>query len=234
MDPALIKSFEKKYNAQVKEFFFETDEIKEGLLLESKGKGYDVVLSSGIRIPHYIKQNWLAKISQSQIPNLKHIDAQWRKIRPEIADFVVPYLWGTCGIACRKDLVKKEITSWLELYRPSEDLKGKILMINDSHEAVGLGLKALGYSLNSEDKHQYDQVRDLLLQQKPYVYDYSYVAVNPQSSLVTGEIWMAMVYNGDGLMLQELHPQIAFVIPREGTSLWVDYLLIMEQSANKE
>lgn len=234
MDPALIKAFEKKHNAQVKEFFFETDEIKEEMLLESKGQGYDVVLSSGMRIPRYMKQNWLSKISQTQIPNLRHMDERWRNARPEIAEFAVPYLWGTCGIAYRKDLVKKEVTTWLDLYRPSQDLQGKILMINDSHEAVGLGLKALGYPLNSEDKTHYEEVRDLLLKQKPYVHDYSYVAVNPQSSLVTGEIWMAMVYNGDGLMLQELHPQIVFTIPREGTSLWVDYLMIMEGSADKE
>lgn len=149
-------------------------------------------------------------------------------------DYAVPYVWGTIGIAYRRDLVKKEITSWLDLYRPSEDLRGKIVMINDSNATIGMALKALGYSWNSEDKRHYNKARELVFRQKPYVYDYAYVTLNQQSSLVAGDIRMAMVYNGDGLVLQAQHPQIAFSIPKEGTGLWIDYLVIMKQSRNKK
>jgi len=131
-------------------------------------------------------------------------------------------------------MVPKEVTSWMDLFRPEESLKGKIVMINDSKDTLGMALKALGYSQNSETQAHYDEVRDLLHHQKPYVIEYSYVVLNEESSLAKGIAWMSMVYNGDGLVLQELHPQIAFTVPKEGTNLWVDYLMVMKHSAQKE
>ena len=234
IDPELILSFEKKYHAKVKQLFFTTDETKEEILLETKGEGFDVVLSSDIPISQYIKQGWLSRISETDIPNVKHIDDHWRNARPEISAYAIPYVWGTIGIVYRKDFVKKEVNSWLDLYLPQENLRGKIVMIEDSKETIGMALKALGYSINSEDKAHYDEVRELLYNQKPYVFDYSYVALNEESSLVTGKIGMAMVYNGDGLMLEQMHPKIAFSVPKEGTSLWIDYLVIMKNSKNKK
>ncbi len=233
MDPDLIKMFEEKFNAKVKEVFFETDETKEEMLIDTNARGFDVILSSGISIPQYIKNGWLSKISLKQVPNRKHIDPRWQNATPQIAGYAIPYVWGTTGIVYRKDLLKKEVSSWLDLYRPDKKLRGKIVMINDSKDTVGMALKALGYSMNSETKSHYDEVRELLHAQKPYVFDYSYVALNQESSLVSGKIWMSMVYNGDGLVLQNLHPQISFSVPKEGTNLWVDYLLIMKHSKNK-
>ncbi len=234
MDPALIESFEKEYNVDVKELFFETDETKEEMILASGGKGFDVVLSSGMPVSSYIKQGWLAKLSEAEIPNMKHVDPRWRNAKPEISDYVVPYVWGTTGIVYRRDLLKREIKSWLQFYRPEEDLRGKIVTIKDSAEIVGMALKALGYSMNSEDRGHYADARELLFAQKPYILEYSYVALNDESSLLTGKTWMAMVYNGDGLILQQKHPGIVFTIPREGTALWVDYLVVMDQSNNKK
>jgi len=234
MDPGLIKAFEKKYKANVKEVFFETDETKEEMLIDTNAKGFDVMLSSGSSIPTYIKRGWIDKISEKQIPNIKHVDTHWLNIRDGINGYAVPYVWGTLGIVYRKDMVPKEVTSWMDLFRPEESLKGKIVMINDSKDTLGMALKALGYSQNSETQAHYDEVRDLLHHQKPYVIEYSYVVLNEESSLAKGIAWMSMVYNGDGLVLQELHPQIAFTVPKEGTNLWVDYLMVMKHSAQKE
>ncbi|MCP4022306.1 MAG: spermidine/putrescine ABC transporter substrate-binding protein, partial [Desulfobacteraceae bacterium] len=162
-----------------------------------------------------------------------NIDPGWMNVRPEIKAYAVPYIWGTIGIAYRKDLIKKKLDSWMDLFKPETRLRGKIVMINDSKDIVGAGLKALGYSLNSETLSQYDEVRTLLHAQKPYVFDYSYVVLNKNSALIKGDIWMAMVYNGDGLVLQEQDPRISFVAPREGTNLWVDYLVILKHAKNK-
>ncbi len=234
IDPELIKTFEKQNDVDVKEIHFETDETKEQMILETNGEGFDIVLSSGMPIARYIKQGWLDILSVKNIPNISHIDPRWREARPGIKSYAVPYTWGTTGIVYRKDFVTGKINSWLDLYQPSEELKGKIVMINDSKEVVGLALKALGHSFNSVDPTHYNDAANLLHKQRPFVFDYSYVTINENSSLVTGEIWMAMIYNGDGLVLETRHPEINFIVPKEGTSLWIDYLVVMKKSKKKQ
>jgi spermidine/putrescine transport system substrate-binding protein len=70
--------------------------------------------------------------------------------------------------------------------------------------------------------------------QKPYVNSYSYIDLDEGSALVSGDIAMSMLYNGDAMMVQEHEENIRFVIPKEGGALWVDYMVVMESSRNKE
>jgi spermidine/putrescine transport system substrate-binding protein len=165
---------------------------------------------------------------------MKYLEPRCFNPYPAIAGYAVPYLWGTLGIAYRKDAVKDAITSWKQLYQPAEYLRGKIIMIKDSRETVGMALKALGYSINSTVENELKEAEQLLRAQKPFVKAYSYVAVTEESALVTGEASMAVVYNGDAVTLHELSSDIAFVIPQEGTGLWVDYLLVMRSSQQQE
>ena len=234
MDPDLIKDFEKKFNSKVKDIYFETENARNELLALTMGKGYDVILASDVSVLNYIKQNWLAPINLKGIPNLKHIDPKWLSATPKITAYAVPYLWGTLGIAYRKDLVKEEVTSWKQLLQPAETLRGKILMINDSRDTIGMTLKFLGYSVNTTVKEELAEAERVLLAQKPFVKEYGYLTLTEESGLLTGAYWMAMVYNGDALSLQDFNPNIAFCMPSEGTNIWMDYLMVMETSKKKE
>jgi spermidine/putrescine transport system substrate-binding protein len=234
IDPELIKEFEKKFNCRVKEVYYETDELKDDMLIETNGSGYDVVLSSGLSIIPYIQRNWVMRLNTNDIPNLKHIDPRWLEAQPKIAGYAVPYLWGTMGIAYRQDLVKEKIESWTQLFKPAEYLRNKIVMIKDSRETLGLALKSLGYSFNSTEPEHYKQAEGLLLAQRPFVREYSYISWDEDSLLITGDVLMAMIYNGDALVLKDKLPQIAYAVPREGTGLWIDYLVVMQASKNKK
>jgi spermidine/putrescine transport system substrate-binding protein len=234
IDPDLVRAFEQKFNARVKQVYFESDELKDEMLVETEGKGYDVVLSGASSISSYIKRDWLLPLNTENIPNLKHLDMKLYNAQPQIKGYGAPYLWGTVGIAYRQDLVTDPVTTWMQLYQPAPSLQGKILMIKDSREVVELALKALGFSLNSTDLDHYNAAEKLVLSQKPFVKSYSYVGVTEESSLVSGEAHMAMVYNGDALTLRKYNPHIAYVVPQEGTRLWIDYLVVMKASQNKE
>lgn len=233
IDPQVIAEFERAQHAKVKFTYFESDDDRDDLLTQSKGTGYDVVLADGISVTTYADVGWLAPIPQTLIPNLKHIDRRWRSAFSRAQQYGVPYFWGTIGIAYRRDKVSAEFTSWMDLYRPQLALSGKILMIKHARDVIGMALKALGYSPNSGDPAQLAQARELLLAQKPFVRAYSYVSLSKESALVTGEVWAAMVFSGDSITLRELDPNIAFVIPKEGSNLGVDYFTIMKSSTNK-
>jgi spermidine/putrescine transport system substrate-binding protein len=137
------------------------------------------------------------------------------------------------GIAYRRDLVKTPPESWMYILKPGEDLRGKIGMIETSRDVLGMALKALGYSANSEQSSEIREAEQLLVAQKPYVKSYNYLALDEDSALVSGDVVAAMMYSGDALMVQEYHPEIDYVVPKEGGNLWVDYLTVLESSRNK-
>ena len=233
MDPDLISEFEKKYDAKVKMVYFETDDIRDDLLVQTEGRGYDLILSSGVSIEKYKKYGWLDKITQTNVSNIKHIDKKWYDLFESSKGFSVPYFWGTTGIGYRKDLVKEDVVSWKSLFEPSESQREKIAMVKNSQDSIGMALKFLGYSANSENPDEIKLAGSLLRKQRPFVSDYSYVNVDKSSALVTGDAVMAMVYSGDALALKEIDSNIEYVLPEEGGNIWVDYILLSKYSKNK-
>ncbi len=234
MDPDLIKRFEEKFNTKLKQVYFESDEQREQKLALTSGQGYDLVVVSGAYVAAHTKRQWIAPLDFSQIPNIQHIAPRWRTAFPKTENYTVPYFWGTIGITYRKDLVSGEVNSWKQLFQPDESLRGKIGMFNDSKEVIGIALKALNYSINSKDRKELTEAEKLLITQKPFVKMYSTGDLVPKKVMVEGKVWMGMAYNGEALLLQERHPEIRFVVPEEGTGLWVDYLAVMQSSKKKE
>ncbi len=232
-DDALIATFEKENGIKINQVYYETDELKDEYLLSTNGgEGLDIIVGSEASFRNYLKRQWLAPVTSSSIPNLKHIAPRWSSSR--ISDYSVPYLWGTVGIVYRKDKIPDTISSWLDIYRPQPALKDKIVMIDDSKDTLGLALKALGYSLNSTQVNELAAAEKLLRKQKPYVKNYGYINLSEESSLIKGDVWMTMVYNGDGLTLQEMHPGIKFVVPQEGTNIWTDHIAVLNTSTQKD
>lgn len=234
MDPALIQEFERQFKAKVRRVYFETDDVRDEMLAETDGRGYDVVVVNTAAFPLYHRRDWLASFGEAEVPNLAHVDPRWKNALPPAVDHGAPYAWGTTGIAYRTDLVSEPITRWRQILQPAEALRGKILMVKNARDVIGVALKTLGYSANSTDPRELAEAERLLLAQKPYVKGYSYVSLSPESELVKGEIVAAMLYNGDALQLKQWDTRITYVVPEEGTDLWVDYLTVLRSSAHRK
>ncbi|MFZ5765055.1 MAG: polyamine ABC transporter substrate-binding protein [Thermodesulfobacteriota bacterium] len=234
LDPEVLAEFTRKTGIRVNEVYFETDELRNEMLVTAGGKGFDLILASGISIAAYAGRGWLSPLAEEEIPNLRFVDKKWREAFPAASRFGVPYLWGTLGIAYRADLLSEPVTSWMALFRPTADLKGKVLMYKDSRDMMGMALKALGHSANSTDPAALDAAKTLLLAQKPFVRSYSFYALTEDADLVTGKAAISMMYNGDALTLKEFNPTIAFVVPNEGGNLWCDYFVLSTSSDKHE
>ncbi|WP_417543182.1 polyamine ABC transporter substrate-binding protein [Marinobacter sp.] len=233
MDPEILEEFEQRTGIMVKQTYFESDAHRDELLIETGGRGFDVALIDGTSIRILAKRGWLEPIDETDIPNLKHIDPRWRAIHEEAEVYSVPYFWGTLGIAYRQDLVPFPVSSWMDLLQPAEELRGRVAMISDTRDLIGVALKALGYPLNSTDAQELKEAEALLQTQAPAVKTYKYVSRDESSALVSGQVAMSMMYNGDAMMVQEQHDEIAFVLPDEGGNIWVDYLSIFSASTEK-
>lgn len=235
INPDLVVKFEEKFNAKIHLVTFDSDDSRNQMLVSTDGGNFDVALVDGDSIQGYVRKGWLAEVSEKEIPNIENIIPQWGSAYEGTQEYAVPYFWGTVGIAYRSDLVKSPITSWMDILRPAEELHGKIFMLPQTRELVDIGLKALGYSLNNtDDPNAYKQAKKVLLEQKEYVKKYDVPAVNDSSALVSGEVLAAATYSGDALALQEINDNITFVIPSEGSILWVDYLVVMAKSEKKK
>ena len=230
MNTEMIKAFENEFNVRVKEVYFESDDARDQILLQTDGKGFDLILVNGITIDAYRKRGWLQTIPVADIPNLKYIQTRWQNAFESSGDYGVAYFWGTLGIAYRKDLVKQPITSWKQLYQPDKELQGKIIMVKSSRDIIGMALKALGFSSDSENIDELVQAEQLLMAQKPYVSRYGYITLEEDSSMVKGDIVASTIYGGDALNVAEYNNNIVFVLPEEGGNIWVDYFSISKAS----
>lgn len=234
MDTELIKKFEDRHQVKIKQIYFESDDYRDNYMLETQGEGLDLILVNGIQMRMYKQQKWIVPLTEKEIPNLKHIDKKWLNFYEDAEGYAVPYFWGTNGIAYRSDLVEGEIKGWKDMFRLDDALRGKVVMGGSSRDLIGMALKSLGYSLNSTSFKELEEAKQLLLKQKPLVGEYGYVNLDETSTLVTGESYMAMVYSGDALMLQELDENIAYVVPEEGSEIWVDMWTVSKASRNRE
>ena len=234
IDPEVIADFEAKHLAKVRVVNFEDDDNRDQLLLATNGAGYDLVLVNETHVGLYRSHGWLARLSAAEVPNLKHIDNTWMEKARDANGYAVPYFWGTLGIAYRRDLVRNAPQHWTDLFTPSADLRGRIAMLSSQRELLGMALKAAGHSVNSIDHGEVDAAMTLLLAQKPAVRAYQQALLNEKSELVTGEVSMRMMFNGDALLLHKFNGNVAYLVPPEGTALWVDYLTVMANAPNPE
>lgn len=234
MSPELVKRFEAEFDAKVIQVFYESDDVRTERLVASKGRGYDLILVAACDLDMYVRRGWVAKIDEERLTNLKHISPRWRQGYVGSEHYAIPYSWGTTGILYRADLIKEPITSWKQFFKPSAELRGRIAMIGDSQDSIGMSLKSLGYSANSEDREQLKEAEKLLLAQKPFVASFKAVSIRENSAIIKGDIVAAMQYSSDALMLKEYHDQLTYVLPEEGGGFWIDCFVISKAARNPE
>jgi spermidine/putrescine transport system substrate-binding protein len=226
VDPDLVAEFEREYGARVREVYFETDPVRDRIMVRTGGTGFDVLLLDNTSLGSYRRRGWIRPLDAAAMPNLAHIDTRWDTAYPDSHGWAVPYFWGTLGIAYRRDLTEAPLTSWMDLLDPDSALAGRILMADDSFDLVGVALKAAGHSMNSTDPDQIAEAEALLRAQRPAVRHYGSMSLADGTDLVSGDLIAAMTYNGDAGVAMGHNDAIVYVVPEEGSALWVDYLAI--------
>ena len=234
IDPEVVAEFEQETGIAIRFRYFESDDARDEILAYEDGRGVDLAIVNGVMMDAYASRHWIDTVPETGIPNLRHLDPRWRGMFPSSERYGVPYFWGTLGIAYRADLVAEPLTRWSQFFTPAESLQGRISLLKSSRDVFGMALKSLGYSVNADDRGAILEAAALLQAQKPFVRSYEYVSLSEQSALVTGEIHASIMYSGDALMVQAHHDDIVYVVPEEGSNLWVDYLTIMQTSPRKD
>lgn len=232
IDPEIIDLFEEETGIDVIYEEFETNEIMYPKI-QSGAIAYDVVCPSDYMIQRMIENNLLAEINYDHIPNLKYIGDNFMKMSRQFDPenkYSVPYLWGTVGILYNKKMVDEPVDSWGILW--DKKYEDSILMQDSVRDAFAVALKYLGYSLNSTDLDELEAAKNLLIEQKPLVQ--AYVIDQVRDKMIGGEAALGVIYSGEALYCQQENPDLDYVIPKEGTNIWIDSWVIPKNAKNVE
>ena len=232
IDEDLIYQFEEKTGITVN---YQTAESNEALysLLKTGAGDYDVIVPSDYMIARLIDEDMLAELDYSNIPNYDLIDDTYKGLSfdPE-NKYTVPYTWGTLGIIYNTAMVDEEITSWDAMF--DEKYAGNVLMIRNSRDALAAALLDLGYSINTTDEAQIQEAYALLSDAKSKGVYQSFVMDEIFNKMEGGNAAIAMYYAGDYLTMLENNPDLAYVVPEEGSNWFVDAMCVLKNAQHKE
>ena len=199
--------------------------------LKSGGANYDVIVPSDYMIGKMSKEGLLAKLNFDNIPNISMIGDQYKGLDYDAkTEYSVPYTWGVVGIVYNKTMVKGTIDSWGALW--DQQYKGNVLMFNNSRDAFAIAFKKLGMSLNPSSTEEIQKAAEELKKQKGVVQ--AYVMDEIFDKMEGGEAALAPYYAGDAITMIKENPDLAFVIPKEGTNYFVDAMCVPATSTQKE
>ena len=230
IDENLLDEFEKEYNCKV---IYETFDSNESMYTKiSSGERYDIIIPSDYMIERLIKEERLAKIDRSKIPNADNLmDKVMDKDFYRGNKYSVPYFWGSVGILYDKTKVDEaDLSQGWEILKNTK-YRGDIYMYDSERDSFMIALKALGYSLNTEKTAEIDEAYNWLVEQSQTMAPI-YVGDEVIDNMISGNKAMAVVYSGDAAYIISENPNLAYFEPTEGTNLWYDAMVITKDCEN--
>lgn len=233
IDESVLDSFEQETGITVK---YEEYEDPEEMYTKYKSGAidYDVICTSDYIIEKLIGEGEVKKIDYSSMPNYENVD---QKIIDMSASFdptheyTVPYFYGTLGILYNKKMVDPaDLTSWDCLWNGK--FKDNMIMINSVRDAFAPALKTLGYSLNETDPDKLDQAYDILNKQSSDVL--AYYVDETRDEMVAENAAIAVCYSGEAASAMDDNDNLGYIVPEEGSNLWIDSWFIPKTCQNKE
>lgn len=218
-----IPGFEKEFGVRVTLDTYESNEEMAAKLMTG-ATGYDVVLPSSYLFPLFRANRLARELNRKYLTNWDHVATMFRDPTWDPGSRTsVPWAWGTTGIAYRRDLVAEPPTSWAVFHDPR--YRGKMTMLDDHRDVLGSFLKFRGKSINSVDPAELEQAKQDALAAKPNLK--AYLSAPVKGQLIAGDVVMAQLWNGDAMQAIAEQPAIEFVVPREGSMIFADALVVL-------
>ncbi|MDG4597767.1 MAG: spermidine/putrescine ABC transporter substrate-binding protein [Candidatus Contendobacter sp.] len=231
MSPSVLDAFAKEFGVRIDYQPYQSPE--ESIDKIRAGRSYDVALLENQLIQPLVKDGLLAKIDFAKVPNFKNVSANFRDLAFDPGNrHSVPIDYGTTGFLVRTDLIDPAPSRWADLW--DSQYAGRIGLRAQPREIIGMTLLSLGHAFDSEHPRELEAALQRLLALKPSVTMVDIEANEAVPKLLNGEIAILHGYAEDFQLAHEANPKVAYVLPREGTPLWGDSLVIAANSPRKE
>ena len=230
--PTLV-AFEKHYGVKVKYLEDVNDNDTffgkiEGPLSQKQSIGRDiVVLTDYSGLPaRMVELGWLEKLDKSAIPNMKNlISTQQHPTWDPDREYSLPWQSGFTGIGYDPAKVGGDITS-VEQLLTDPKLKGKVTLLNQMPDTVGLVLLANGDDPSKVTKQAYDRAVAQIKKAVDSGQVRQFTGNDYAPLLAKGDVWAAIAWSGDLVQLKADHPGLKWALPKAGGIVWTDNMLI--------
>jgi spermidine/putrescine-binding protein len=200
--------------------------------VEANPSAFDVVFPSDYCVERMISNSLLEKIDMANVPNADQILPELRNPSYDpTGEYSVPYMWGTVGILYNKTMVTEPVDSWSVFW--DTKYKNNVFMMDSIRDTMGITLKYLGESLNTRDPIALEKAKEYLIKQKQDGIVKAYQVDETKDKMVAGEAALALVWSGDAQYAIDLNEDLAYVVPKEGSNVWVDAMVIPKGAKNK-
>ena len=231
------RAFEKKTGIKVRLDLYESNEEMVAKLQAGGVGQYDIIVPSEYIIPSLINLNLIQPLDHTKIPNLTNLGKMFKETAFDVGNkYAVGWQWGTVGLMYDKSRITPvQAASWSILFDPKKD-PGPFVLIDSVREMMGIPLLYLGYDFNSTDPEALKAAADLLVQTKKRKSCLGFWGgVGGKNDVVAGVAAAAIVYNGDAIQAIAENPdKLAFVVPREGSEIWLDSMCIPAKAPNPD
>jgi len=236
IDPETPKDFEKATGIKVRIDVYENTEEMMAKLQTAGGVSlYDVVVVSDHAIPVLAKLKLIQPLNLAKIPNTNNVAERFKDPPYDKASrYSLPYQWGTMGLMYRKDKIAKIEPSWALVFDAARQ-PGSFVMIDSMRDMLAAALKYQGFSINTRKAEELKKAGDLILAAKKSPKCLGFEGgVGGKNKVVAGNAVLAIVYNGDAVRAMTDEENVGFVLPKEGTLIWVDAMTVPAKAPNVE
>ena len=231
IDPDLIDKFEQETGLKV---IYQTFDSNEAMMtkISQGGTTFDLAIPSEYAIEKMKEENLLIPIDHSKLPNLTYIDPRFMDLDFDRKnEYSIPYFWGTVGVIYYSSMLEgKEITSWNDLW--DESLRNQILLVDGAREIMGMSLNSLNYSLNDKNKEHLQEAKQKLQSLTPNIR--AIVGDEIKMLIANEEAAIGIVWSGDAAEMMGENENLNYVVPKEGSNLWFDNMVIPKTAQNIE
>lgn len=231
MGENLINDFQKEFGVKVVTEYFDSNEMMYTKL--QAGDSYDVLVPSDYMIQRMMNDDMLQELDHSLLPNLSELAEGVQNLPYDPNNsYSVPYFWGSVGIVYNHNNVDPAVVEaqGYEILR-NTDYKGRIYVYDSERDSFMMALKALGYSMNTENEAEIQAAYEWLLDMNNTM-EPVYVTDEVIDGMITGSKDIAVVYSGDATTILEENEDMSFWMPKEGTNLWSDAMVIPANAEN--
>ncbi|MBD1912244.1 MULTISPECIES: spermidine/putrescine ABC transporter substrate-binding protein [unclassified Leptolyngbya] len=210
---------------------YDSNEVMLAKLQAGGGNQYSIIYPSDYMVRQMIELNLLTSIDKSRLTGLENLVERWQNPTYDADNaHSIPVSWGTTGFIYNNKVINPGPEDWDFLWENKDSLSRKITLLDDVREVMGAALKSLGYSYNSTNEQELKAAYEKLRELKPSVA--SFESFGWEDRLISGDLNLCMSYSILGNALTPENPQLTYVIPSSGTSVWTDTLAIPKTAPN--
>ncbi|MEA5575181.1 spermidine/putrescine ABC transporter substrate-binding protein [Anabaena sp. UHCC 0451] len=231
-DQQLLSTFTSQTGIKVLADVFDSNDVMLAKLQAGGGASYSIIYPSDYMVQKMVEKNLLAEINHEYLIGLENLFTQFKNPSYDPDNrYSIPFSWGTTGLLYNSEKLETAPEDWEYLWQNQEKLYKRMTLLNDVREVMGATLKMLGYSYNSQNEMEIKAAYEKLKSLKPAIAAFDTDAW--QNQILAGDLWLAMCYSADGVKISKENPKLKYVIPRSGSSLWTDTIVIPKTAPNR-